>query len=656
MQDISPACAYCTRMNARLIRFKLHIKEFILHQNGFILKINEPIHNINESILHKNEPIHEKNELFYVKFVPVFLLFLCVCVGCGHKNGDNEAVSNAPLSAHDAALAANKAFLSQKTYDPWILTSTDPHHTIDAYIGGGSQNFLIGAANKPVMSFGAGDYINGQLRSSPLPDSETLPPGALSDYRQMLNLHTGEVLLGNSNPNVRRLPQTHWETLWNASDIVINGDAQAQQVTHANLFYLISSTFPGSTFSIPPMGLSSAVYGGHIFWDADVWMLPALICQHPDYAKPIVDYRFKLLAQAKANAAAHHLPGAEFPWESADTGKEEAPAEFARERHITADVAFAAWNYYLWTGDRHYLETEGWPLLKGTADYWAARVTEGPPVPPILGGGSSKAHAGQHLPPKLGGQGGLFSYHIKQVLSPDETAGLVDDDAYTNAVVKLNLLNAARAAALLNKPANPKWAQIADGLVIPYDKARQITQENAAPMSERFAAKQADVLLLLHPLGFSYDAATTGRMLDFYSAHTIANGPAMTVSMESIVAARLNRGQMSLDLFHNSYQPFMRAPWDAFSEKRTTNNVYFLTGMAGCLQSVLYGFAGLNAHVSGEGGAGKKIAGDGVASLFCDPHLPPGWTELTVKGVKFRGKTLTVTIKPGNILTVSGAK
>ena len=301
------------------------------------------------------------------------------------------------------------------------------------------------------------------------------------------------------------------------------------------------------------MGLSSNVYGGHIFWDADVWMLPALIVQHPDYAKPIVDYRFKLLAQAKKNAKAHGYAGAEYPWESADTGKEEAPGDFAKERHITADVAFAAWQWYLWTGDNAYLKREGWPLLQATAQYWASRVTKGADG----------------------------KYHIKGVLSPDETAGVVDDDAYTNAVVRYNLQAATRAAALVGQSPDPRWRIIADALFLPYDTARAIPAENSTPMTDRFSAKQADTLLLLHPLHVPYDAATQKRMLDFYAAHTMKTGPAMTSSIHAVVAARLGLAQQSLDEFHDSYRPFERAPWDAFSEKRTTNNVYFLTGMAG---------------------------------------------------------------------------
>jgi trehalose/maltose hydrolase-like predicted phosphorylase len=140
-------------------------------------------------------------------------------------------------------------------------------------------------------------------------------------------------------------------------------------------------------------------------------------------------------------------------------------------------------------------------------------------------------------------------------------------------------------------------------------------------------------------------------MLDFYRAHTINTGPAMTSCIHAVIAARLGRGQQSLDDFRDSYRPFERGPWDAFSEKRTTSNVYFMTGMAGALQSVLYGFAGLQVVPAGQTGHGKKLAGDAVASLYADPHLPPGWGKLVVQGIKFRGKSIDLTVGSGNAVT-----
>jgi len=549
----------------------------------------------------------------------LLLALIAVCLllvsGCHHSAVPGNAALGT-LSPPQRAAAANQLFLNQKTYDPWVLTNTGSAGDIPLYLSDGQSGFVYGPNGRLTDIYQAGQYIGGVLHSAVLDRTLASKEGPFA--AQTLNLRSGGFSAnGNSHSH-------DWPQIWRTSDVIIMGDPQAQQVTHANLFYLLSSTYPGSDHSIPPMGLSSNVYGGHIFWDADVWMLPALLVQHPEYARPIIDYRFRRLAQARRNAHAHGYAGAEFPWESADTGQEVAPPEFAQERHITADVAWAAWQYYLWTGDNAYLRTEAWPLLRDTANYWVSRVT--------------KTADGQ--------------YHINKVLSPDETAGVVDDDAWTNAVVAANFTAATRAAILLHQPVNPKWTRISTHLARSYDKALGIPQENSSPLTPRFAAKQADTLLLVYPLNVPFDTKTQGRMLDFYSAHTIPTGPAMTESIHAIVAAKLGHAQQSLDDFHASYRPFERGPWDAFSEKRTTNNVYFLTGMAGCLQTILYGFAGLQVVEHGQAGHGVRLAGDGVAALYADPHLPPGWTQLRVLGVRFRGHALDVTILPGSTVRV----
>ncbi len=563
--------------------------------------------------------------------IPLFAAACFLLSGC-HET-PSQPTDTAP-SPHDEAVAANQLFLNQKTFDPWMLKSTNPNNAIPFYASNGKVSYLLSPEGKVVGGYQSGTYRSGQIK--PLTENELADvknfgikegpaePRPLSLGDMQAGLFT---IQGNNaeSPSLRFYSRQNWRRFWKTSDIVITGDPEAQQVTHANLFYLLSSTYPGSDHSIPPMGLSSNIYGGHIFWDAEVWMLPALLVQHPDYAKSIIEYRYKLLGQAKKNAQRHGFAGAEYPWESADTGAEMAPAEFAQERHITADVGWAAWQYYLWTGDKAYLAKEGWPVLSAAAAYWVSRVTHGADG----------------------------KYHILKVLSPDETAGVVNDDAYTNGVVQACLRAAVSAAKTLGQTADPRWKTIADGLCFPADKSRGIPAENAAPMTDRFSAKQADTLLLLYPLQKPFDPQTASRMLDFYSAHTIKNGPAMTASMQAIIAAKLGRGQASLDQFHDSYRPFERGPWDAFAEKRTSNRVYFCTGMGGCLQSVLYGFAGLQVVEARQIGVGTKIAGDGIAVLYADPHLPPGWGGLTIKGVRFHSKTYTVAVSPGNKVAVT---
>jgi trehalose/maltose hydrolase-like predicted phosphorylase len=55
------------------------------------------------------------------------------------------------------------------------------------------------------------------------------------------------------------------------------------------------------------MGLSGLGYNGHVFWDADTWMFPALLLLHPELAKSMIDYRYNHLAEAKKNAFEHGL-------------------------------------------------------------------------------------------------------------------------------------------------------------------------------------------------------------------------------------------------------------------------------------------------------------------------------------------------------------
>ncbi|MDB5014057.1 MAG: glycoside hydrolase family 65 protein, partial [Daejeonella sp.] len=167
-----------------------------------------------------------------------------------------------------------------------------------------------------------------------------------------------------------------WETLWK-SDIKISGDEQSQQDVHSMLYHLYSFVRENTALSPSPMGLSGLGYNGHVFWDTEIWMYPAMLVMHPELAKSMLEYRFQRLEAAKRNAFSKGYKGAMFPWESADTGVEETPVWALSgpfEHHITADVAIAAWSYYQVTQDKEWLKEKGWPVLKETADFWASRV------------------------------------------------------------------------------------------------------------------------------------------------------------------------------------------------------------------------------------------------------------------------------------------
>lgn len=211
-----------------------------------------------------------------------------------------------------------------------------------------------------------------------------------------------------------------WDEMWQG-DIEIEGDDEAQRVVRFALYNLYASCRAGSRLSIPPMGLSSQGYNGHIFWDAELWMYPPMLLLNEGIARSMVDYRTDRLAAARRRASAYGYRGVMFPWESDWFGEESTPTwaiTGPMEHHITADVGIAAWNYYCVTRDREWLRTTGWPLLKEIAAFWVSRVVRNDDG----------------------------SYSIAGVVGADEYAMNVTDNAFTNGAAKVVLCNAVEAA------------------------------------------------------------------------------------------------------------------------------------------------------------------------------------------------------------------
>jgi trehalose/maltose hydrolase-like predicted phosphorylase len=397
-----------------------------------------------------------------------------------------------------------------------------------------------------------------------------------------------------------------WAKLWE-SDIQIEGPPEEQQAVRSFLFSMLQSAHgSGETLmppSIPPMGLSVDAFGGHIFWDAETWIFPALLAFQPEMARSILDYRYVTLPAARANARDAGYSGASYAWESAGSGSEEAPEPFRHGRHVSADVALAVWQYWTATGDRKWLLERGWPILQSTAEYWVSRVR-----------------------PMSDGQ-----YGITRVTTPDENAGLVDNSAWVNFVARRNLEFATEAARILGRPADPRWVQVAKGLILPRDPETGLIREHDAYRGTKI--KQADTLLLLFPGGLALPKEEQERLYDYYAPRAIEVGPAMTDSIHAIVAAKLGRAEEAYQRFGESYRPFLRPPFLMFSEKRSRDNLYFLTGAAGTLQAVLYGFGGLT-------------LGDPDQPTTA-PLLPPAWKSLTLKNVAWRGKRYDRVVRHG---------
>ncbi|WP_308162965.1 discoidin domain-containing protein [Nocardia alni] len=410
-----------------------------------------------------------------------------------------------------------------------------------------------------------------------------------------------------------------WAGLWD-SDIEVPGRPDMQNWIHGALYSLYSATNPEQDNSISPTGLSSDNYGGLIFWDADIWMYPPLLQFAPDLARSVVEYRYKTLPGARANAQRLGYPGAFYPWTGADTGDlwtechSWSPPHCLTQIHLQGDISLAAWQYYLVTGDLGYLRSRSWPIMSALAEFWAARAKANPDG----------------------------SYSIDDVAGPDEYSNGVDDGVYTNGVAALALRDAAAAARLIGVPAPPQWSQIADHLRMPFDARNDVFQQYDGYRGSQI--KQADTVLLEYPLEWPMSPQTAAKTLAYYAGRTDPDGPAMTDSVHEIDAAAQGIPGCSIGAYlDRSVRPFVRPPFGQFAEARG-NKAGATDPLAGSPAFDFDTAAGGFVQEFTNGLLGLRFREDRVR---VDPVLPPQLGEgVAVHGIQWQARIFDAEIGP----------
>ncbi|RYG26984.1 glycoside hydrolase family 65 protein [bacterium] len=414
-----------------------------------------------------------------------------------------------------------------------------------------------------------------------------------------------------------------WKKRWK-SDIEIDGPMEDQQAIRSFLYYLRSSIALGARRAIAPMALSSDVYFGHVFWDADIWVFPALMLTDPDLAREISEYRLDKAGQAMDNAFAWerenrptgkgtlgpvvHDPRAKeiaaikFPWESSITGKETVPGPSRFEDHITGSV--------LWGLSQ--AQTLGMVTMipdAAAAQFYQARsFTKGP-----------------------------NGYEIKGTMSPDENH-TGDNDLYTN-LLAMWLTNGRKW------PPQPTYK-------LPKDDKSFLTYDND-PVK---GYKQAAAVLACYPLQYPPAEAQTRTMLERFAPKTNPNGPAMTDSIHGLLWARIGEPQKGYEEWRKGWYDFTRHPLMMFSEKRRSARTYFATGAGGSLQTVLYGFAGLRLDYNKAKDAAWSRPLAGGKMLSVKPSLPPNWKRVRLRGISLPDGVFTFDIEPGKVSVVKEAQ
>jgi trehalose/maltose hydrolase-like predicted phosphorylase len=279
-----------------------------------------------------------------------------------------------------------------------------------------------------------------------------------------------------------------------------------------------------------------------------------------------------------------------------------------REIHVNADIALAQWQYWLATHDRDYLERYGWPVIRKVADFWTSRVSWNPSA---------------------------RRYEILHVTSVSEPYNDVPNDTYTNVSARKALAIATTAARLMGERPDPRWAEVAAKLYIPFSAAEQ-RHLDFDPSVQRNPADGSTLGLLMYP---ALDEPMTPqiRRHDYdYTGIAIHEGMrephGMGAAPASIAAATVGDAASAVAWFQSNFTSnLIKAPFNVRTERPTNNTGWFLTASGGYLQTLLYGFSGL------------RLEQQGLVAAY-PPVLPPDWKSLTLKHLSVRGKFLDVVI------------
>ena len=142
-----------------------------------------------------------------------------------------------------------------------------------------------------------------------------------------------------------------WARRWDAVDIQVRGDPEAQLALRFALFQLWCATRPRGELAVGARGLSGTGYAGHVFWDADVFMLPAAAAMDPAAAGAMVRYRLRPVPRPLAITGASHVTGwlPPLPEIIAAAHHRGIPvlvdaARLAPHRPLPAEADFLAWS------------------------------------------------------------------------------------------------------------------------------------------------------------------------------------------------------------------------------------------------------------------------------------------------------------------------
>lgn len=543
-------------------------------------------------------------------------------------------------------------------------TGTDPTNKITIF------NFKTLELQTP---FTVGQYVFGQSKNKNIQDEPVLLKknkaytfyiyGALfcgidydkqdASFSDKIKKDTIRCLSCLENESFDKLYEAHqkkWNEIWKDGDVVIEGDEKAQQEVRYNLYQLQSIAPRGNKdLSIPARGLSGQTYKGAVFWDTEIFIMPYFLYTNPAVAKNFIRYRIKTLSGALRKAKAYGYEGAFYAWESQENG-DDACSDYNvtdvftkrpmrtyfrdKQIHISSAVVFALREYIEVTNDYSLLLEGGLEVLMECALFYLSRCV--------------------YVPLK-------DRYEVHDVIGPDEYHERINNNAYTNRMIKFTLETALKYLHELESDNNtffqeivsknnfieyiPQLEKVCKKLYVPQpnDSASDATKkvieqfdgyfllENCTlsdvknrlldpkeywggsngVASQTQIIKQADVVLMLNLFEDEYTKQVKKANYDYYEQRT-EHGSSLSSCMYGLLACRI-------DDLNDAYKFFAKtAEVDLSGDSKQFAGLIYIGGT----------------HPAAQGGTWMMVV-QGFCGFSCKngkikvmPNLPKTWNKV----------------------------
>ncbi len=409
-----------------------------------------------------------------------------------------------------------------------------------------------------------------------------------------------------------------------------------------NLYQLYTAGAHSPRTNIPAKGLTGEGYEGHTFWDSEIYMLPFFLQADPKLALNLLEYRYFHLEEARQEAYKLGNPeGVKYAWRTISGQETSAyyPASTA-QYHINSDIAFAVIQYYRLYHDETFMVHKGFPIVLETARFFKDLVTK---------------HDG--------------AYHLHHVTGPDEYNAVVDDNYYTNAMLKYHLeflLDYTKTRDdWIDEAERDLFQDIANHIVLPFNEALNIDVQDASFLSKKpidlatipndkkplllhyhpltiyryQVLKQADTILA-HMLLFNRPERVMKDSFDFYETRT-THDSSLSYCVHATQAAKLGDIEKAYDYFIKTVD------LDLTDSHKNTFHGLHLANLGGVYMALLYGFMGYTIDTP----------------VAITPRLPKAWKELSMKirldahvtaHLKLTHQTLTVTSDADSRIRIHG--